>query len=297
MKVLIIDDDKTSQTVAKARLKKEQLEVLCATDGPEGLTVAAETKPDLILLDVSMPGMSGFDVCKQLKLEPELYTIPVIFLTAADNTDDKIRGLALGAVDYITKPFDAFELRARVKAALRTKRFEDMLMERAHVDPLTELPNRRALAQHLQREWARVERQAATFSFIMMDLDRFKEVNDRYGHSVGDQVLKEVARVISDRSRRMDVPSRYGGEEFAILVPNEAAGTAARLAERCRRGIEKLCIHFDGGDVQITASFGVADSTAAKSPEGLIEMADRALYDAKEAGRNTVRCAGQGVSV
>ena len=159
MKVLFVDDSPEALAIAKALLAKEKFEeILCAGDGEEGLEMARRYKPDLILLDVDMPNLTGFDICRILKTDPELNMIPVIFVTVFNEMEDRIRGLDLGAVDYVTKPFDAFELRARVRAALRTKQLHDMLINLANVDPLTELPNRRALMKHLGHEWARAQR-------------------------------------------------------------------------------------------------------------------------------------------
>ena len=291
MKILIIDDDPDALEVAKTRLTKEGLEIVCAGGGISGLKVARLEKPDLILLDLDMPDMSGFDVCRNLKADAELCMIPVLFLSGTSAGEDKIQGLDLGAVDYVTKPFDAFELRARVRAALRTKHLQDMLFEHAHIDPLTGLPNRRALMERLQSEWARIERHGGRLSFIMADIDHFKNVNDRYGHDIGDRLLQKVAGAIADQCRENDLPARCGGEEFAIVVPDEDADTAVHLAERCRRQIAKMCVAVHDEMVSTTASFGVADTKGVASLEILMKRADEALYRAKEAGRNTVQTA------
>ncbi len=288
MKILIIDDDPDALDVAKTRLGKEGLDIVCADGGALGLKIARQEIPDLILLDVDMPDMSGFDVCRALKADAELCMIPVLFLSGSTTAEDKIRGLDLGAIDYVAKPFDAFELRARVRAALRTKHLQDMLFEHAHFDPLTGLPNRRALVERMQQEWARIERHGGRLSFIMADIDHFKHVNDRYGHNVGDRLLQEVAAAIAAECREVDLPVRYGGEEFAIVVPNQDVAGAVHLAERCRRGIAGACTAVHNEVVSATASFGVADASGASSPEILMQRADEALYRAKEAGRNRV---------
>jgi two-component system, cell cycle response regulator len=290
MKVLIIDDDPDALEVAKARLMKEGLDIVCAEGGAAGLKAARREEPDLILLDLDMPDISGFDVCRSLKADAELCMIPVLFLSGSTTPDDKIAGLDLGAVDYVTKPFDAFELRARVRAALRTKHLQDMLFEHAHIDPLTGLPNRRALTERLQQEWARIERHGGDLSFIMADIDFFKNVNDHFGHHVGDKVLQQVAGAIIGQCRENDLPSRFGGEEFAIIVPGESATAAVHLAERCRREIAKACVAAHHEMAMVTASFGVADATSATSLGTLMRRADEALYVAKKAGRNQVQC-------
>jgi len=292
VKVLIIDDSPEATAVARARLTKEEnLTVLCADGGRRGLEMLKVEKPDLVLLDVDMPDISGFDLCRTMKSDPELCMIPIIFLTGSTSAEDKVRGLDLGAVDYVSKPFDAFELRARVRAALRTKHFQDLLIEYAHIDPLTLLPNRRALQERLAQEWDRLLRHGGRVAFVMADLDHFKRVNDTYGHSIGDRVLQEAARVIQGQCRKIDLPVRYGGEEFAVVVPEATALEASNLAERCRAEIENAAVKAGAETARTTASFGVSDSDGVSSPEGLIELADRALFQAKQSGRNAVRIA------
>lgn len=289
MKVLIVDDHPESVAVAEARLAGENVTICSALDGAAGLEAARREKPDLILLDVDMPDMSGFDVCRALKADVELCMIPVLFLSGSGNLADKVQGLDLGAVDYVTKPFDSFELRARVRAALRNKRLQDLLIEHAQVDPLTGLCNRRALLERLHETWARVQRHGGHLSFIIADVDHFKQINDTYGHSLGDAVLQEIAQSIFSQCRQVDMPARYGGDEFVILVPDENARGAARLAERCRRQIEQAEVSRSGQTVRTTASFGVADADGVPTPEALIEEADRALYRAKKIGGNQVQ--------
>jgi two-component system, cell cycle response regulator len=289
MKVLIIDDDPDALEVARARLTKEELEIRCAQGGVLGLKAARDEDPDLILLDLDMPDISGFDVCRSLKADPELCMIPVLFLSGSTTPEDKIAGLDLGAVDYVTKPFDAFELRARVRAALRTKHLQDMLFEHAHIDPLTGLPNRRALMERLQQEWARIERHGGHLSFIMTDIDNFKSINDRFGHHVGDKILQRVAVALSGQCRENDLPARFGGDEVAIIVPGENAATAVHLADRCRREIAAACVAVQQEMIAVTASFGVADSHGVSSLGALMRRADDALYRAKRSGRNQVQ--------
>lgn len=293
MKVLIVDDSKEALAIAKARLATDDLEIICVDSGQASLDVAAREMPDLILLDVDMPGLSGFDVCRKLKDAPELRTIPVIFVTVMAAAEQKVRGLDLGAVDYVTKPFDAFELQARVRAALRAKRFQDLLIEHASIDPLTELPNRRAIMGRLEHEWGRLQRHNGLLSFIMVDIDGLKRINDTYGHSVGDSLLQEAANAITSQCRRVDLPGRYGGDEFAIIVPDEIATDAAILAERCRLQMEKIRLDPDDDAAASTASFGVGDATGLGSIAELVLRADEALYEAKRAGGNMVQCKSQ----
>ena len=287
-RLLLVDDDVECLAIARARLADDTIEISCAAGGRAGLEAAKAWNPDLILLDLDMPDMSGFDVCRMLKGDRELCMIPVLFLSGSATSADKVRGLDLGAVDYITKPFDNFELRARVRAAIRTKELQDLLIEYAHIDPLTGLPNRRALMDRLHMEWARRQRQGGELSFIMADIDCFKRVNDTYGHSIGDKVLQEVARTIAGQCRESDMPARYGGEEFAIVVPDATRSGASHLAEHCRREIEKVNLPAKDEPLRATASFGVADAAEVSSAELLVERADQALYQAKAAGRNRV---------
>jgi diguanylate cyclase (GGDEF)-like protein len=289
MKVLIIDDSQESLNLAKARLAKENLDFICAGSGPEGLDKARESQPDLILLDLDMPGMSGFEVCRALKEDVDTCAIPVIFLTGSDDSRNKVKGLDLGAVDYVAKPFDSFELRARVRAALRTKHMQDLLIKYAQIDPLTEIWNRRALMERMRQEWARIQRHGGTLSFIMADVDYFKRVNDEYGHQMGDRVLQEITKVFQSHCRETDFPTRFGGEEFAILVSDEHAEGAAMLAERCREGVRGIRMKVDDRELQITASFGVADSTGAANMEEMVKRSDNALYFAKQSGRDCVK--------
>lgn len=289
MQVLIVDDNPDDIAIARQRLKGEDLEIISAEDGRSGLDAAKRHKPDLILLDLELPDLDGFEVCRVLKGDPDLCLVPVVFLTASCNPDDVARGLDVGAVDYVTKPFNVYELRARVRAALRTKHLQDLLIQHSHLDPLTGLSNRRMLMERLQQEWARIERHGGNLSFIMADVDYFKHINDRFGHGIGDRLLQEVAKVIANQCRQYDLPARYGGDEFAIIVPDELAVDAANLAERCRQYIEKIRIKVNGQEVNATVSFGVAEADGLDSAEDLAKMADKALYDAKRAGRNGVK--------
>ena len=288
MKVLIIDDDVDSLAIAKLRLKKDGYIIYSAENGAEGLEKTRAENPDLILLDVQMPGKSGYEVCEELKSDSELCNIPVIFLSAADDVSEKVKGLDLGAVDYVTKPFDIFELRARVRAALRTKRLQDLLLMYGEVDSLTEIYNRRVLMERLEQEWDRSLRSNAVFSFIMIDIDKFKNVNDTYGHPVGDDVLEKVAYTLKKSIRSGDIVGRYGGEEFGIIMVNSTAKEAFVAADRYRQEIEKIVFKAKKVSFSVTASFGVADSSGKDSLDKLVSAADSAMYKAKESGRNKV---------
>jgi diguanylate cyclase (GGDEF)-like protein len=204
-------------------------------------------------------------------------------------TERKIQGLNLGAVDYITKPYDPAEFTARVRAALRTKHLQDLLATQALIDGLTELWNRRYFDRRLQAEVSLAARSGHAFSCILCDIDHFKSLNDRYGHSFGDFALRQVARVLRDGCRQEDVVCRYGGEEFAILLPNTPITGAMEMAERLRSAVEALELVWQENPVHITCSIGVAQASSVEA--NVIEMADQALYTAKAAGRNRVESA------
>jgi len=295
MKVLIVDDSSDALALAKVRLAGEGFELVTADCGAEGLEITRSENPDLVLLDVDMPGMSGFDVCRAMKADTDLCMIPVIFLSGSSDTKDKVEGLNIGAVDYVTKPFDAFELRARVNAALRTKHMQDLLIKYANIDPLTEMPNRRALMDRMGQEWERIQRHGGSLSLIMADIDHFKRVNDTYGHTIGDKVLQEVAKGIVSQCRVIDLPARYGGEEFAVTVPYETVQGATVLAERCRQAIAEAQVIVGDQEVRVTASFGVASAVDVLSVGALVKAADDALYQAKHAGRNRIMMAATAI--
>src|SRR5882672_12747461 len=285
-KVLMIDDEKLMHAVVKARLADDGLDIHSATSGQEGIAVAQQVKPDVILLDVQMAHSDGFEVCRQLKADPLLSPIPIIFLTAITSTEDKVRGLNLGAIDYITKPFDAAELQARVRAALRTKELMDMLSTRAMIDGLTALWNRAYFNTRLEAQIAQAQRHGHAFSCILADVDRFKTINDTHGQGFGDFVLRGIAGLLADTCRTEDVVCRYGGEEFVILAPGVNAVAGAQFAERVRRTIAEKPFARNGISVSVTCSFGVADGPL--SVEGVVEQADRALYRSKSGGRDRV---------
>jgi len=282
----MIDDEKLMHSVVKARLADDGLDIHSATSGQEGIAIAQQIKPDVILLDVQMAHSDGFEVCRQLKADPLLSPIPIIFLTAITSTEDKVRGLNLGAIDYITKPFDAAELQARVRAALRTKELMDMLSTRAMIDGLTGLWNRAYFNTRLEAQIAQAQRHGHLFSCILADIDRFKLINDNHGHGFGDFVLRGIARLLNDSCRTEDVVCRFGGEEFVILAPGVNAASAALFAERVRRKIAESPFCRNGICITVTASFGIAD--APLTAEGVVEQADRALYRSKSAGRDRV---------
>jgi two-component system, cell cycle response regulator len=294
--VLVIDDSNDVHDMLDVRLKPEGLRLVHAFSAEDGLA-KADQGPDLILLDVDMPNFTGFEVCQRLKAGATTSQIPIIFLTGATEVHDIVQGFDLGAVDYITKPFQPAELRARVRAALRTKRYHDLLATRAHLDGLTGLWNRAYFTYRIEEEIRATQRYGREVSLVMMDIDHFKRFNDSYGHPFGDLVLQRVGEVLLSLLRTTDTPCRFGGEEFvAILTETDLAG-AIRTAERLHEAIRALALpKKNGAAVKVTASFGVGATSLFPSPRdatapGLMEMTDRALYAAKEGGRDRI-CAG-----
>lgn len=291
-RVLVIDDSADIHRLLKIRLRDINVNIISAFDGHEGLQLARVELPDLILLDIDMPGMSGFDTLSSLKSDPNTVAIPVIFLSGSGTATDKVRGFDLGAVDYVTKPFDVSELRARVRSALRTQHLLRMLSQRAQLDGLTGLWNRRHLDERLAEYIASATRHGRELSLIIGDIDHFKRLNDTFGHPFGDQVLVQFARLLVNESRESDVACRYGGEEFAVMLPDTSVEDARTVAERYRRSLESRTWAVRVPLV-VTASFGIAclGQLRSRNAARLIEAADAALYAAKRGGRNRVAIA------
>ena len=297
--ILIIDDVPTNiQVLAEALRLDYRIKV--ATNGADGLAAARQTPPDLILLDVMMPDMDGFEVCRQLKSDPATSGIPVIFVTARSEAADEEFGLNLGAVDYITKPFHLPVVRARVRNHLTLKQKADQLEQLAHIDGLTGIANRRRFDETLELEFRRCQRNEHPMSLLMLDIDYFKQYNDHFGHGVGDLCLVQVAASLAGNlSRAADTVARYGGEEFAVILPETDKEHALQIAERLRERILALNSPHAPNLPQslVSISIGVA-STIPTSTTGTIDLlnvADRNLYAAKSGGRNRV-CSAQDVS-
>ncbi|HKL20818.1 MAG TPA: diguanylate cyclase [Tichowtungia sp.] len=294
--ILVVDDLRVNAMRMRSLLEPEW-EVQIALSGPEALEVVTRpAAPDLILLDLQMPGMNGHEVCRRLKGNPETREIPVIFITAMEDWNDEAQGLALGAADYITKPVHAPIVQARIRnqLALRNAQAElarkNQELERLAVcDRLTGLYNRRKLDERLEQELTRAARYNRPLSVIMLDLDHFKEINDTCGHPAGDTVLAESAVRLKRALRKNDTVGRWGGEEFLILCPETGLRDAAGLAERLRQTFADRDFPEAG---RLTASFGVAACRAEDQPNKLLSRADRALYRAKKSGRNRVEQEG-----
>ena len=291
--VLIVDDHPANIRVLAMALKIDY-RVKTAADGRAALDLVNHSeKPDLIVLDVMMPEMDGYEVCRHLKSTEETKDIPVIFLTSKDEISDEERGLNLGAVDYITRPFSPLIVRARVRNHIALKQKTDLLESLASLDGLTGIPNRRRFDETLETEWKRALRGGTALAVIMADIDFFKAYNDHYGHGAGDQCLKAVAQALSGAlGRPSDILARYGGEEFAAVMPDTGGHGARQLAEHCCASVAALGLPhgFSGAADHVTISAGYAALQPApgQAPKELVEMADKMLYQAKEQGRNRV---------
>jgi len=310
-KILIADDTSLNISMVTVILRS-RYEILAAEDGLSCLESVRKNMPDLILLDVMMPGMDGYEVCRTLKADEATSHIPVIFITSKTEMGDVVKGFESGAVDYITKPFNSHELIARVdthvalvSALNDLKTYNEslelitqQLLEKtkeldalARTDFLTGLANRLHILEHMKIEEARILRKTALCSVIIADIDHFKKINDIYGHEAGDIVLKTLAELFKKNTRKQDIVARWGGEEFLFFLP-ETPGTAAGLmAEKIRTAVDNTIIACPGGEIHATMTFGVAEFSVPLSIEGTIKLADDALYEGKKNGRNRVEAA------
>ena len=303
--ILVADDEPINRALIQRRLEREGYRVLTAQNGRDAVQVARSHRPDLIMLDVMMPVMDGLEACQLIKTDDTIRDTPVIFLSARDETEVKVSGLSMGANDYISKPFKAEELLARVTVALRLKRERDQLrrraeeavrradvaQERAMTDPLTGLLNRYGLQHILSREMSETRRYNRPLSCLMIDLDHFKSVNDLYGHVAGDTALQQVATVLLENVRGSDVVFRYGGEEFLVLLPETDLEGALSLAEKIRHAANTRSFGDGQRAFNLTLSAGAASLWDNESGNDMIARADMALYQAKEQGRDRVEAA------
>jgi len=300
-RILIAEDDPVSRRLLHSFLVKWGFEVVVATDGTEALrSLERLDSPRLAILDWMMPGLEGPQICERIRQESNRAYVYILLLTARSQKEDLLKGLESGADDYLTKPFDAQELRARLQVGQRILDLQDHLIEareellyQATHDALTRIANRGVILDAVSRELSRQEREGGTFGIVLADLDHFKFVNDRYGHLCGDAVLQEAARRMNSAVRPYDTVGRYGGEEFLIVAPTADANGAMKLAERIRNAIESLPILTEAGEISITLSLGVAVSDLTRPVEArqLLLAADEALYRAKERGRNRTELA------
>jgi diguanylate cyclase (GGDEF)-like protein len=291
---LLIVDDTPANIKALGQALRDEYHVRVATNGIDALRIAnSENPPDLILLDVLMPGMDGHEVCRRLKTESCTQAIPVIFVTAKDEESDETRGLDLGAVDYITKPFSVAIAKARIRTHLELKRVRDRLESLSSLDGLTGIANRRRLDCLLAAQWRRAANTSDLFSILMVDIDQFKAFNDTYGHLEGDDCIRRVAAELSTcMEARRGTLARYGGEEFCAILPHTGLKDACAVAEELRKRIESLRLQHGGlaSALTVTISLGVATCIASEkaNPNALVAEADKALYEAKKSGRNRV---------
>jgi len=319
--ILIVDDNPVNLRLAVDYLEARDFNVLVAQDGESGLQRAKYANPQIILLDVILPGTNGFEICRQLKSDAQTQNIPVIFMTALSDTEDKVKGFEVGAVDYVTKPIQQEELLARITTHLRVQALTQQLQKQnellqqqalklqaaskkaeaacgelqrlVNLDGLTEVANRRRFDQYLNGEW-RLAREKAPLCLILCDIDYFKNYNDFYGHQAGDVCLKQIAQALTQIAKRpADLVARYGGEEFAVILPNTSVEGAVQVAKLIRSAIEQLKIPHAKSHVSnvVTASLGISSQVPQSQGhvEALITAADRALYAAKKQGRNTYR--------
>lgn len=291
-RILIVDDDLANAQLL-ARLFDEEYEVTCVSDGKQALDLAGRSAPDVILLDVMMPGMDGFEVCSRLKANHDTGEIPVILMTGMDRSDAETRGLALGAVDYVTKPVDPQVIERRVRNQVELVRARDRLTRLASTDGLTGIHNRRHFDEMLSREYARLARAGGVLSLILLDIDHFKAFNDTYGHVRGDECLRAIAHaLVGSMYRAADIAARYGGEEFACILPDTSEDGARATAERIRTAIAVLRIPHRASPTAeyVTASFGVATERCrpGRSELALLARADEQLYLAKASNRNSI---------
>ncbi|HET7321148.1 MAG TPA: diguanylate cyclase [Longimicrobiaceae bacterium] len=308
-RILVVDDHPDNVEIINARLSSRGFVIETATNGEEALQRVHENPPQLILLDVMMPVMDGYEVSRRIKNDDDLPYIPIILVTARDSTEDKVEGLDAGADDYLTKPINFPELEARVRSMLRIKRLQDELDQRNRelevanrrlrklsiTDGLTELFNHRHIHELLHEEFERTRRSGEPLAVAMFDLDRFKAVNDTYGHPTGDVILYETAGILRETAREIDMVGRYGGEEFIVILPGADEEDACRFAQRVREQVFSHLFRDDANEVKMTVSGGVASFPGLdiQHPDVLIKRADEALYHAKESGRDRIVSASE----
>ncbi|MDR3121186.1 MAG: diguanylate cyclase [Clostridiales bacterium] len=290
---ILIVDDSMLNVMALSKILSPDYTLITGKNGHEAIALAEEKLPDIILLDVIMPGISGFDALAIMKENAAIRKIPVIFITGMDHEKDEERGFMLGAVDYITKPFRNVSVKVRVNTHLQISRQMRLNERLGMIDPLTEIPNRRGFDDRCALEWKRAVRDRQPISFLMMDVDKFKAYNDTYGHLQGDELLKSLARVLTSTIKRSsDFVARLGGEEFVALLPNTDMKGAFTLAEAIRSNVEAMRIQTIDGATETSVTLSIGLSATMPSKEGdmslFISRADKCLYRAKEQGRNRV---------
>jgi diguanylate cyclase (GGDEF)-like protein len=293
-RILIVDDQRLNVELLTDILK-DHYDLAIASDGERAIEICERKPPDLVLLDVQMPGMDGYETCRRLKANPATREIPVVFVTARDTMEDQVKGLDAGAVDFITKPVHAPIVRARTRTHILLKQHADRLRELALTDTLTSVANRRSFDERLRAEWRRCQRSRSPIALIMIDVDHFKLYNDTYGHQAGDHCLQQICTAMKSSLRRPgDLLARYGGEEFACLLPETPLGQAMRKAEELGEAVQRLAIRHEKSSPAkvVTISRGVAALVPSMESQAreLVKLADEMLYQAKHAGRNRTMC-------
>lgn len=308
--VLIVEDNPINLRVLFDSLTISGFKALVAQSGEAAISQAEIAQPDIILLDVMMTGINGFETCEYLKKNKKTKDIPVIFMTALSDTVDKVRGFEVGGVDYVTKPFDKTELIARIKSHVELRKYQEKLEQSnlellkinreleeaqekleyaARTDPLTRLSNRRDIIEKLEYEKIRMKRKGSTFCLILCDIDDFKQINDTYGHNCGDFVLVSIASILRSAIREEDQVARWGGEEFLLLLTGTGIEGGKTVAEKLRENVENHCFRFEDMNLKITMTFGVAVyDNHELLIDNCIKKADQALYAGKDRGKNCV---------
>ena len=296
MKVLIVDDIPSNIDIIGHILKQGGLHISVAQNAEIAQKIIEKDEPDLILLDIMMPGMNGYELCKKLKANPTTEDIPIIFITAMAETENLVEGFQLGGADYIVKPYKEMEVLVRIKTQLSLKKLikekNELIRELdslSRIDPLTGISNRRDIIEVLNNEQFRYERYGKTFAVIMGDIDFFKKTTDPLGHNSGDYILKEVADIIKYEIRKVDFLARWGGEEFLIVLPETNLAGGANVAESMRKAIQNKKLEFNGNEISGAMSFGVGCHTGeGMKLDELLKMADDRLCAAKERGKTQV---------
>ncbi len=303
--ILIVDDQIVSQRFLEKILTKNSYQVMTALNAKIALDIIKDNLPDLILLDIMMPDMNGYELCAHLKNNQTTKNIPIIFLTCLEGIEDKIKAFEIGGVDYIIKPYQQQEVIVRIETHLKIKRLQEQLEHQNNLlqianeklkklcvrDELTQIINRRGFEQTFKQEWYRMAREKQQLSLIICDIDYFKLYNDKYGHQQGDKCLKKVAQTINNCARRpADLVARYGGEEFVVILPNTPSEGAIHVAEFIQIKISQLEIPHEASKISqyVTLSLGISSMIPHLNyrPENLLKSADQALYEAKDQGRN-----------
>jgi len=285
--VLVVDDDPDKRKLLQVALGMQGYEVRTAADGAEALAAIESYQPDLVITDVVMPEIGGYELARRIRSNPQTRFIPIILQTAARFEPNDLRlGAEAGALGYITDPMDLDLLLARARTLLEFKAYLDTCEEAAFTDHLTGLANRRRFERQLEREVARTLRYSHPFCLLMLDIDHFKKVNDTHGHKAGDEAIRRIAKTLQEGIRGIDLAARIGGEEFALILTETNLAVGAEVAERLRVAIKAVTVPSAGS---MTASFGVAQSpVSAKTAHDLLACADAALYEAKRRGRDCV---------